>query len=57
MTDYTVENWRSQVASADTVLEEMETQIETIDNTKTIRLNQIVHVGADNFIGFLIYDT
>lgn len=38
------------------VLAAMETAIEAVDNTKTLRLVQIYHVYGDTFKGALIHD-
>ena len=35
----------------------LETQIETVDNTKTIRVFSVLPRGGNDFVGVLIYDT
>ena len=40
----------------DSVLEALETQLETVDNGKTIRYVDIVKRGNE-FVGVLLYDT
>jgi len=56
MADYAVTDWSSNVGSPAEVLAEMETQIETIDDGKTLRYIDILKVGENQFIGVLIYD-
>ena len=43
----------------DEALADIETQLETIDDTKTIRWIEIVHLGRDRqkCVGYCIYDT
>jgi len=56
MVNYAVTDWSSSVGSVSDVLAEMEVQIETIDDTKTIRGIGIVPVGSSMAQGWLIYD-
>lgn len=39
------------------VVDALETQIETVDTTKTIRVFNVYHMGGEVFSGVLIYDT
>ena len=55
MTAYSLTNW-SQKGDYDSVLAAMETQLETVDNTKTIYLAQIESRGNE-FVGLLLYAT
>ena len=55
MTNYAVTTW-SNVGSYESVLAAMETQIETVDNQKTIYLISIVPKGNE-FVGLLVYAT
>ena len=54
MTNYSVVNWTTH-GSIEEVAAAMETKIETIDDTKTIRLMQVAKSGNE-FVGILIYD-
>ena len=53
MANYALTKW-SQVGDYDSVLAAMETQLETVDNTKTIYLVSIVPRGND-YVGLLLY--
>ncbi len=55
MVNYLVTRW-SIKGEYDEVLLAMETQIETVTDTKTIHLMNIVPRGNE-FVGLLIYDT
>ena len=55
MATYSITSW-SSVGSYDEVLADMETQLETVDDSKTIYLQSIVRKGND-FVGFLQYAT
>ena len=56
MTSYAVTDYATAVAgSPEAVLALLETQIETITDTKTIRLLDVVRVGND-WQGLLMYD-
>jgi len=54
MANYALTKW-SIIGDYDAVLAAMETQLETVDNTKNIHLSQIVKRGND-FVGVLLYD-
>jgi tRNA A37 methylthiotransferase MiaB len=56
MANYAVNDWASDIGSMETVLAELETKLETIDATKTIRLITVQPVGNSNFQSGLIYD-
>jgi len=56
MANYAVTVWNSSVAPLSVVLTELETKIETVDTTKTLRSVGVVPVG-DNAQGFVIHDT
>ena len=56
MTSYAVTDWVSSVGPLVTVAAEMETYIETVAATKTIRLISVVPVG-NNAQGIIIHDT
>jgi hypothetical protein len=47
MANYAVTDWVSSVAPLITVAAEIETYLETIDDTKTIRLINVVQVGSN----------
>ena len=55
MTDYNLERY-SIKGDYDTVLAALETQLETVNNGKTIRMVDIVGRGNE-FVGVLLYDT
>ena len=58
MVDYTVETYNTGVKKTiEDVLDTLETKIETIANTKTIRMYGITSYGSNAFVGWLIYDT
>jgi len=57
MTNFAVDDWSSSVGTVAEVLAEMETKLETIDNSKTIRGIGIVPIGSDMAQGWLIWDT
>lgn len=56
MANYAVNDWVSSITDLAVVLAEMETQIETIDDSKTIRLIGIHPVGSSICQGYIIYD-
>lgn len=53
MTAYALTKW-SQKGDYDSILAAMETQLETVDNTKAIYIASIVPRGND-FVGILLY--
>lgn len=55
MASYALTRW-SQVGSYDEVLSAMETQLETVDDSKTIYIASIVPKGNE-FVGILLYAT
>lgn len=59
MANYAVENYTTGPNPAATVAEALETKLETIDATKTIRLIDMVSVARDKdlCVGIIIYDT
>lgn len=57
MPNYAVTRFQTAIASLATVLAALETQIETVDNTKTIREFGVYQIAADTFVGALVYDT
>ena len=57
MANYLVTRFQTAIAPLATVLAALETQIETVDNTKTIREFGVYQIAADTFVGALIYDT
>ena len=57
MANYAVNDWTTGPDPLATVLASVETKLETIDNTKTIRLLNVLHEGAgDSYVAFMIYD-
>lgn len=58
MTDYTFTAYQTGVkASVKDAIEALETQMETVANTKTIRLIGIEKAGTGGFVGYALYDT
>ena len=55
MTDYSVERWVSKVGPLVTVMEELETKLETYASAKTIRAIGIIPVG-NNSQAYLLID-
>lgn len=58
MANYGVTNYMSEDKQYQKVVADLKTQIETIVNTKTIRVYTVVYRAAeDTFVGILTYDT
>ncbi len=55
MVNYALTRW-SQKGEYDEILAAMETQLETVDDTKTIYLVNILRKGNE-FVGILLYAT
>ena len=53
MTSYALTKW-DKTGTAEEVLAAMETQLETVDNTKVIYLANLVKKGNE-FVGLLLY--
>ena len=53
MVNYILTKW-SETGTAEEVLAAMETQLETVDNAKTIYVASIKK-GFNNFVGLLLY--
>lgn len=49
-------DWTSSVGSLKIVLAEMETYVETVDNTKTIRAIGVVSIGGGSAQGYVLHD-
>lgn len=56
MTNYSVTTHKTKGGSVATVLGYLETYIETVADSKTIRLIDIVHTHGDYCIGVVIHD-
>jgi hypothetical protein len=57
MADYDVNTYTTEDKDYAKVVSDLETQIEDVDNGKTIRLLTILpNVGNTEFVGILIYD-
>ena len=56
MANYSVTKFVT-TGTAEAVVAALETQIETVDNGKTIRVFDIYHRGGNDFVGVLVYDT
>jgi len=58
MVNFSLTRFTSAVQdSVDDALSAVETQLETVDNTKVIRHIEIVKLGNQTFQGVAIYDT
>ena len=56
MANYAVTDYQTKVGDMPTVLGLMETKIETIDDSKTIRLMGIMPLSGGYCQGYIIYD-
>jgi hypothetical protein len=56
MAAYAVTDFLTSEGALPTVLAALETQQETIDNGKTIRMTKVVYLPNGNAIGIIIYD-
>lgn len=57
MTNYAVTDWSEEYDTLSDALAGLETKLETIDNTKTLRLIGITPVGGGKYYeAYLIYD-
>lgn len=59
MANYAVEDFSTSIGTYAEVLAEMETELETVDTTKTIRAIGINPTGRDRdqCVGYIVYDT
>lgn len=57
MTNYAIEKYATPIGSITDVAAAMETLIETVVNSKTIRYYAILPYGSGSFIGVIHYDT
>ncbi len=57
MANYAVVDFLTALGDLETVMAAMEVHIETVDNTKTIRMMSIHAVASGTFQGVIIYDT
>lgn len=59
MANYAVEDFSTSIGTHAEVLAEMETELETVDTTKTIRAIGINPTGRDRdqCVGYIVYDT
>tara|TARA_R100001594_G_C3832199_1_gene213557 strand:+ start:297 stop:470 length:174 start_codon:yes stop_codon:yes gene_type:complete len=56
MANYAVDDYTEDAADLAAILAKLETKIETIDNTKTIRLIEVYQVGASLWSYALVVD-
>jgi len=57
MVNYALTVFKTPSGNMQDVLDALETQLETVDDTKTIHLLEIEKLGSSLFIGATIYDT
>jgi len=57
MANYSVTTYTVKKGTVEDVVSALEAKIETIDNTKTIRLFAIYGTADMQYIGVIIYDT
>jgi|TARA_Y100000034_G_scaffold136090_1_gene210748 hypothetical protein len=56
MANYSVVDQVTKKGTLTQVADALETLVEAVDNTKTIRLLQIENVGGNQFQGVFVYD-
>lgn len=57
MTNYTVTRWVSPIKrSVDAALAVLETQMETVENSKTIYISEVLQMGS-GYVAILLYAT
>lgn len=56
MVNYAITNWTSSVGVLADIGDEIETYLETIDNSKTIYSIDLVTVSSDNVQAMIIHD-
>tara|TARA_R100001163_G_scaffold1646_4_gene2634 strand:- start:6598 stop:6771 length:174 start_codon:yes stop_codon:yes gene_type:complete len=56
MANYAVTDFVTPIGSLVEVVAAMETQIETIDDSKTLRVCDIKQISGDTFVGVIIHD-
>lgn len=56
MANYAVTDWVSTAGDLTTTLAAIETKLETIDNSKTIRYLDVKALGGNQFVAIMIYD-
>ena len=57
MVNYAMTRWVSAVGTLEAVMALMETQIETVDNAKTIYVAEVEQLGDNAFQAVLLYVT
>lgn len=57
MAAYILTNWSSSTGPLATVLLELETYLETIDDTKIIHGMGVLRIGSDNGQAWVVHDT
>ena len=56
MANYAVTDFVAEAGTVNAVTALLETQLETIDNGKTVRLVKVIRTPNNKYIGVLIYD-
>ena len=56
MANYAVTDFVTPIGSLVEVVAAMETQLETIDDSKTLRVCDIKQISGDTFVGVIIHD-
>lgn len=57
MANYSVTKYTIVKGTIEDVITELETKIETVDDSKTIRLLQVLGTPDRQYMGIIIYDT
>ena len=56
MANYAVTDYKTSESQLGTVIAALETKLETIDTSKTIRYIDVLPMGNGEFVGVIIYD-
>lgn len=56
MVNYAITDWTSTVTTLPAVVAEIETYLETVDNTKTIHGLDVVQIGSSSYQAWVIHN-